>query len=384
MSYAAYTIVMLLGILAVAGTLAINAHAQNNDNIPFHELAQVIVNATMQANATASVTLQSTSLDDMYVGPELARKIASDDRIAYIILTNEYSCVLGIYDQSCIIISVLRDGEWKTIEEIQSGAAEIGNSYIDELNEIFDTRAKFHSVFIHYDKDARMGQASDRRIVSAIYTMPREDTVSMYEKIGGVLLSPEIRRGGGFYDMSLRVLATEGSYMTFSITPIAGSQLMQMRITAEREIADIHSIDPIELLASDSIERSEMFVHGSNPLGSIIQVVVLSDDELRIATSEASILPTRVVDNEQIPLSLSTAGWIFDPISGNVIKGKYLFGLTNSSVEDDDIAFALITTQTDKPTDQTRTFSIPAESLYIVVAILAAAGVGIWLLIRRR
>ena len=378
---------MAAGVLAALWLASGAAHAQNEDNIPFHEIARVVLNATEPGLAEASVTLQSTSTDDMLVDPALAARIAGDDGLAYIALTNEGSCVIGVTeDESCVLVSVLRHGEWDGIEEIQRGAREIGDSYIDDLNEAFDTRAQFHSVFIHYGEEARLAQAADRRIVSAVYTMPREETASMYEKVGGILLSPDIRSGGGFYEASRRVIAIEGSHMLFSITPIAGSQLMQMRISAEVGVPDVRRINPLELLRSDPLERSDMFSRGYNPLGSIVQAVVISEDELRLASSSAPILPTRIVDNEHVPLSVRTGGWIFDPASGNVIKGTYIFG-GDDEVEDDAIVFALAAAPAGPAAPDeapAETPGLPVETIYALGAAIAAIAAGAWLVVRRR
>lgn len=381
--YSVYLATVILGIVVSMAGFTISTYAQNTDNIPFHEIARIIVNATETPNAIASVTLQSTSIEDMTIDPELANRITTDERIAYIALDNKGTCVLGVNDESCILVSILRSGKWETIDEIQSGARKIGDSYIDSLNEMFDTRAEFHSVFIHYNEEARLAQASDRRIVSAVYTMPREDTASMFEKIGGIVLAPEIRRGGGFYDVARYILATENPHMLFSITPIAGSHLIQMRITAESPVTDIHNIDPIALLSADTIERSEMFAQGSNPLGSIIQVVVISPDEQNIVSSESPILPTRMIDGEQVPLSVNMPGWVFDLAAGNIIKAKYIFG-TNNLVEDSDLVFTLKTTgSTQTPIQPMPAFSIPVEIVVMVLAIIAGAITAIWFLLRR-
>ncbi len=377
--YFVYVAAAILGIGAVS---AMPASAQDS-NIPFHEVANVIVNATKTPSATVSITLQSTSINDMMIDPELVGRVAQDDRIAYIALTNEGACVPGVGDESCILVSILRSGEWSTIDDVQSGAKIIGDSYIDELNGAFDTSAEFHSVYIRYDSEARLSQASDRVIVSTVYTMPREDTASMFEKIGGIILSPDIRSGGGFYDVARYILAAHDARMLFSMTPNAGTPLMQMRIAAEFEIADPHSIDPIALFSADSIERSAMFSRGANPLGSIIQVAVISSDKLGLASSESEILPTRIIDGDHVPLQLNTPGWIFESASGKLIKAKYIFG-TKDKIEGGDISFTLRAAEAAQmPAEPVPTFSVPAEILVIILAVIIGAGAAAWFLMRR-
>ena len=56
--------------------------------------------------------------------------------------TNENNCVLGVVDQSCILINIERNAEDKGINAIQDNSKITGDSYIDEINQIFDTIIK--------------------------------------------------------------------------------------------------------------------------------------------------------------------------------------------------------------------------------------------------
>ena len=57
---------------------------------------------------------------------------------------------LGVVDQSCIIlINIERNPEDEGINAIQDSSKALGESLIDEINQVFDTNAEFHSVFIH-------------------------------------------------------------------------------------------------------------------------------------------------------------------------------------------------------------------------------------------
>ena len=78
----------------------------------------------------------------------------------------------------------------------------MGDSYIDEINQIFDTNAEFFQVFIHTSAAETnqildtSGIISGTGTISAVYTMPMEDTDSMYGKISSMLLSKQIRESG--------------------------------------------------------------------------------------------------------------------------------------------------------------------------------------------
>ena len=61
----------------------------------------------------------------------------------------ENNCVLGVTDQSCILINIERNPEDKGINAIQDSSRALGESLIDEINQVFDTNAEFFQVYIH-------------------------------------------------------------------------------------------------------------------------------------------------------------------------------------------------------------------------------------------
>ena len=136
---------------------------------------------------------------------ELEWKIREHSRIQAIVVTNENNCVLGVTDQSCILINIERNPEDKGINAIQDSSREIGNSLIDEINQVFDTNAEFFQVYIHTNAETNnaldtSGIVSGTGTISAVYTMPMEDTDSMYQKLSSMLIASEIRENGGFYE----------------------------------------------------------------------------------------------------------------------------------------------------------------------------------------
>lgn len=330
----------LAAAAVLAAALAATSAAQEGDPT-LREVAQVLVNAAGTGNTTVSVTLQSTSTADILIPDALALRIGADDRLAYVVLTNEGSCVPGVVAESCVVVSSLRSGEWEGIDAVQAGAREIGDSYIEDLNAAFDTRATFHSVYIHHSEEARLAQASDRRIVSAVYTMPQEHTASMHAKVGGIILSREIREGGGFYEASRRIVALEGSQMLVSVTPVAGAPLMQVRVSAVLDGADAGHVDPLALLPFDSLERSRVFERGSSPLGSLVRAIVVPEEPSRVSSSATALLPTVIIDGQLLPSAVGHAGWVFDPVTGPVLEGRFLFGSLDE-VEEGELAFTTV------------------------------------------
>ena len=339
--------IFFLSLIVLIGISTNNAYSQEVSLATFQETAQIIVDKSISQNVTASITLQSTSTQEIKIPVELEQRIREDVRIKAIILTNQNQCVLGVVDQSCIMINVALNLEDMGIFAIQDSTKEIAELYIDEINETFDTDAEFHSVFIHTNEESNKaletsGVVSGRGVVSAVYTMPMEDTNSMYEKISAILVTKIIRDGGGFYNVAKDLSLEEKSKMTFSLIPLESSSLLQLKLSVDypNKASTISEISPLEFLKVENLKKSDYFSTGFYPLNSIIQVVVLSPENTNVSDVRGNIVPTQIIDNEKIPTDITKEGWIFDPEEGQRIQGKYIFG-EKVSVNKEELKFSL-------------------------------------------
>ena len=336
-----------LALIALIGISTNYSYSQEVSLATFQETAQIIIDKSISQNVTASITLQSTSIQEIKIPVELEQRIRENDRIKSIILTNQNQCVLGVVDQSCIMINIERNLEDKGIFAIQDSTKEIAELYIDEINQAFDTDAKYHSVFIQTDDETNKaletsGVVSGKGIISAVYTMPMEDTDSMYEKISAILISKIIREGGGFYDVAKDLSLEEKSKMTFSLIPLESSSLLQLKLSVDypNKASTISDISPLEFLKVENLKKSDYFSTGFYPLNSIIQVVILSPENTNVSDVRGNIVPTQIIDNEKIPTDITKEGWIFDPEEGQRIQGKYIFG-EKVSVNKEELKFSL-------------------------------------------
>ena len=211
---------------------------------------------------------------------ELEWKIRDNSRIQAIVVTNENNCVLGVTDQSCILINIERNPEDKGINAIQDSSREIGNSLIDEINQVFDTNAEFFQVYIHTSAETNnsldtSGIISGTGTISAVYTMPMEDTDSMYQKLSSMLIASEIRENGGFYDVAKNLSTDKNAKMSFSIIPTESKSLLQLRVsttsTLENQLEPGIEINPLEFFNINEITRSNYFSDGNYPLNSLLQ-----------------------------------------------------------------------------------------------------------------
>ena len=364
-------------IVALIGMTANFAYAQEMSHATFQETAQIIIDDSISQKIEASITLQSTSIQEIKIPAELEQEIREDKRVKSIIFTNQNECILGVVNESCIIINILRNPDDEGIRAIQESSKEIASQYIDRVNEIFDTKTKFHSVFIQSDNQMKKaletsGIISGQGVISAVYTLPMEDTNSMYEKISAILIDKSIRDGGGFYDVAKNLSQDENAKMTFSWIPSDLGSLLQLKLIVEypNDAEQISEISPLKFLQTESLVRSDYFSAGFYPLNSIIQVVILSSENTNVSGIKANTIPTQIIDNEKIPIDITEPGWIFDPDEGQNIQGKYIFG-KETSVNSKELEFSLggSTLQTQ---EQQFDESIIVVIIITVVAIAAA------------
>ena len=326
-------------------------HSQEIGLSTFQESAQVIIDKKISNTSIASITLHSSNLQEIKIPTELEQKIRENERVQAVVITNQNNCVLGVRDyESCIIINIERNPDDPGINAIQDSTRKIADSYIHEVNQVFDTDAKFFQTYIHTNDETNQeldtsGIISGHRTISAIYTMPMQDTDYMYGKLSSILLSKSIREGGGFYNIAKTLSEDQNSKMSFSIIPTESKSLLQLRISVENPIESemegtITKINPLEFFNIENLNRSDYFSTGNYPLNSIFQIVILGNYETNVSDVRGNIIPTQMIDGIEIPIEITKKGWIFDPQKGEQIQGKYIFG-ESTSVNENELKFSL-------------------------------------------
>ena len=345
-------LILAVMVITMSGISLNQAYSQEIGLSTFQESAQVIIDEKIYQKTTASITLFSSNVQEIIIPIELEQKIREDQWVQAVVLTNENNCVLGVVDQSCIIINIARNPNDAGINAIQDSTRKIADSYIDEINRLFDTNAKFFQVFIHTSDKSNealetSGIISGTGTISAVYTMPMEDTDSMYGKMSAMLLSKQIRESGGFYDISKKLANEENAKMSFTIIPTESKSNLQLRVSSDNPL-DISNqiereptkINPLEFFKINELNRSDYFSTGNYPLNSIFQIIILSNESTNVSDVKGNIIPTQNIDGIEIPIEITKEGWVFDPQEGQKIQGKYIFG-ENTSVSEDELKFSL-------------------------------------------
>lgn len=368
---------ILLGVICSLLAISItSADAQEVQLATFQEMAQIVIDTSVSNNVTASITLQSTSNQEIKIPSELEKRILDNEKIIALVVTNEESCILGVFEDSCILINVQRDESWEGIIETQDETKRIGLQYIDEINEFFDTNAQYHSSFLHHRDEVNVelgtsGVISGRDTVSSVFTMPMEATDSMYEKLSALLLPQLIRESGGFYDVAKKLSTKDNAKMTFSMIPQGTGALYQLKLSVDYPDADaINSeIRLLEFLKTKKIQRSDYFSQGFYPLNSLVQVVVLGDDA--IAKTNPGFIDTELRNGVLVPTNLSQWGWVPDQNSENMKEIVFLFG-QEASASENELKITLASAQDNTKSSTTEEID---ESI-IVVGIIAAGAIG--------
>ncbi len=342
-----YKFVILFFIFSIVFFSYDYAQAQEPKLETFREFAEVIIDQKLSNNVTSAITLLSTDNQEIRVPSVLVEEIQNQPKIYSVIITNEESCILGVQQEGCVIINTSIDEIEGGIFTIQDTAKEMGDSFIDQINAWLDIDAKFHSVYIHTTDETSVelgtsGVVSGRGIVSATYTMPKEDTESMYQKFSSILLPVALRDSGGFYEVAKNLSKENNAAMTISIIPQETQSLFQLKLSVDypNRALEIDEISPLEFLGVEKLTRSKYFIDDFYPLNSLLKVVVLSSEPLRVDQVRTNIVPTVLSNGERFP-DFTNDGWFFNQESGNKIEATYLFG-KEFSVDDHELIFTVV------------------------------------------
>jgi hypothetical protein len=358
-----------------------NVFAEQARLATYHEIAQIFVDQKISNNVTASISLQTSSIQEFQIPQELDAKIRNNTDLVGIIITNENQCVLGVNDQVCVMVNVRRIEGEGGINTAQEKARKIGDLFINDINNAFKLDARFHSIFIHYEDSANKaletsGMVSGAGTVSAVYTAQMQSTDYMFNKISSILIPAQIRGFGGFYDVAKELSKDDNSKMSFTILPRGQDSIMQLKVSEKYpHIAkETKEIDPLKFLKVDEIKKSNYFAGGFFPLNSLIHVVVLPDSAAKIHTN-ANIIEAIQKNNQTVPSDISKSGWFIDSESEKKIEAMYLFG-NEFSVKRQDLIITL------GENGSTRNMNLPGiNEMYILIGIgIAAVGAVIYYL----
>ena len=385
---------IIFSLLMTSSFVAV--YAQQPQLASYRETAHILVDEKVQNKTTAFITLASTSPVEMRVPADLSQRISNTANVTSVVITNAQNCITGVQDQGCILVNIVSPSlvESYNITTIQTAARQIGDNLIDSMNKAFATNAQFNSVFVNPKGDLNgalgtSGIVSGNRTISVIYTMSRPDSSYLFDGLTAILIPKQIRDDGGFFNAAQKMAQDSNSTVTFAITPGQGAQLYQLQVSKQIPIkSQVTSVKPLELFGVDKLEKSSHFDVGFFPLNSILDVTVISNQNIAITNHGGNLAPTTIKDGQKLPADLTKSGWIMDPEYGQRISAIYLFG-KDTSVSTDQASLTLGNTiPSDNQNNTTISTPTPSAqnnySMYALIGIVAAGGAAIYLFLKRR
>ena len=301
--------------------------------IPFKEVATIWIDRVGYEGIDKikkSYSLLSKDKKDFQIPDSLEAKILNETRIATIVYTNTEKCAAGVIDATCIIINI-RYGELEGdgLKEKKNVAREIGDSVIDDINQVLDTHVKYHSTVV----DTAGGSTTGGPIINVVYTMYHLPAKMLFNIMILENITEEIRTAGGFFNNAKALSLDENSVFLFSMSPEKNRILYSLHISVAYSDVEIpiNNFSPLDLFPEDKLNRSGLFAAGFYPMNSIVNVIVFSEEELQVLNSNSSIIGSAANADE-----LQKNGWYFikneqlEDGETNKLDLRYLFGNTSS------------------------------------------------------
>ena len=383
-------LVLICGMFFIPETFA-TEHSINFK--PYQESMILLVDQPNQ-EAHLTISLMSKSNEDFMISDQLEEKIKNTKGLISISMTNKDECVIGVQNETCILISLSRTSihSQEEYDSVQEGAREIGELFIDDLYNLFPGsfrihQPEFHSVFLHSGGQFLAGGDYESTftggIVSAIYTLPMLSTEELVNKMSDTILKKEIRSGEGFLDVAKKI-STFQEQVSFEIAPVGSEDFQDVVVDLPRstftfsilpeqtrvlymfttlldipiEQIDVYDLKPLDLIGVDTVSRSEYFSNGFFPLNSIISVVIYPENNFEVKKVNSPL----ITDLADVDI-LKQGGWFTNSFRVNAtsideqsnlrdnLDMKYLFG-TESSVSKQQLEIRSVPLGEELPLDE--------------------------------
>jgi len=315
-----------------------------------------------------SVGLLSKNPEDIKL-PDNLEAISSNPNIHSMVVTNEFACAPTKIDKACVIIEVEREGLGDNLTEMKKNAREIAdkiwyNQKGEYAGAIVFTPEFYSTTFqpksgLSENEAKRLGEKGS--VAKVVYTIHKQPTNELFTALSNMLLSNDIRTSGGFYNIAENLSENYFSEFTVTIIPLENEMLRELHISliCSNEIRELVNCDrlydelfpgdegkideqiargvisPLDIMQVENISRSKIFLDEFLPLNSVIQVLILSEEDLQVKSVNSN-----VIENLQHLGDIQESGWFFMSNAGQEIDARYIFG-QESSVSKNDLVFSI-------------------------------------------
>ena len=398
--------VFLLGIILSTIVFTPFAFGQELKKATWLESISVVYDQKFTKSIQSSVAFETINNNEIQFSDEFIAKIMSHQEIRFVFFTNMEECVFGVeLDEQCIMIGFdlnLLKGDLG-INAIHENGQKIADELITDINNEFGVNAEFHSIFMHMDDGSASPIGDDlttTRTVSAVFTLPREESATTFTKLSEQLINQQLRESGGFYDVAKELANKPDSIITVGINAHDTTPIMLFKVTHQERGGlgwvetedggamleyqfsvtgfDISKISPLMGLGIDKLERSKHFDDNFVPLNSVVQVIILPE-----YPSKVNLVNTNIIEKLDTVEDISENGWFFTSTSHDHIDARYLFGTLNSVTANElvmeiDSSDMLIQTENDSiSTDDIKVgMEDSGVEQYAILIAIAIAAVG--------
>jgi len=309
-----------------------------------------------------SVGLLSKNPEDIKL-PDNIEAISSNPNIFSMTVTNEFACAPTKIDKACVIIEVEREGLGDNLTGMKNTAREIADKTVADGVIIFSP--EFYSVT--FQPKAGLSEYEVKRlgekghVAKVVYTIHKQPTNELFTALSSLLLSNDIRTSGGFYNIAEKLSENYFSEFTVTLIPLENDMLRELHISllCSNEIRELINCDrlydeltpgdegkideqitrgdisPLDIMQIENISRSKIFLDEFLPLNSVIQVLILSEEDLQVKSVNSNL-----IENLQHLGDIQESGWFFMSKAGQEIDARYIFG-QESSVSKNDLVFSI-------------------------------------------
>ena len=347
-------------IIESKGWLTLDEHS-------LREHLQIIIDQREFQNRI-SIGLLSKNPDDIKL-PDNIEALSSNPNIHSMVVTNEFACAPTKIDKGCVIIEVEREGLGDDLTEMKKNAREIAdkiwyNQKGEYAGAIVFTPEFYSTTFqaksgLSVDEVKRLGEKG--YVAKVVYTIHRQPTNELFTALSTLLLSNDIRTSGGFYNIAEKLSENYFSEFTVTVIPLENEMLRELHVSllCSNEIRELVNCDrlydeltpvdegkmdeqiargdisPLDIMQIENISRSKIFLDEFLPLNSVIQVLILSEEDLQIKSVNSNL-----IDDLQHLGDIQESGWFFISKAGKQIDARYIFG-QESSVSKNDLVFSI-------------------------------------------
>ena len=347
-------------IIESKGWLTLDEHS-------LREHLQIIIDQREFQNRI-SIGLLSKNPDDIKL-PDNIEALSSNPNIHSMVVTNEFACAPTKIDKGCVIIEIVREGLGDNLTEMKKNAREIAdkiwyNQNGEYAGAIIFTPEFYSTTFqeksgLSVDEAKRLGEKG--YVAKVVYTIHRQPTNELFTALSTLLLSNDIRTSGGFYNIAEKLSENYFSEFTVTVIPLENEMLRELHVSllCSNEIRELVNCDrlydeltpvdegkmdeqiargdisPLDIMQIENISRSKIFLDEFLPLNSVIQVLILSEEDLQIKSVNSNL-----IDDLQHLGDIQESGWFFISKAGKQIDARYIFG-QESSVSKNNLVFSI-------------------------------------------